>query len=221
VASRNESGYGSNVVVRSLGWNLVTAGLWGFSGLLCVVWAANTSELAARVVFAAIAAGCGLMVLRTIVAGAEAGPHGVLVRGFFRARLVPWPAIVEIGPSNRGGSSCLALRLASGEIVPARGCAAYSNKKLREYAEAISGARPAGLPAPERATAASPREPQSAGRRAVRQLWFLVGLPLLAVPLGVILIAAFSYWPGVALSIGGVAVAAMNYRRLKTHRSRN
>jgi hypothetical protein len=49
----------------------------------------------------------------------------------------------------------------------------------------------------------------------------LVGVPLLGVPLGVVFVAAFSYWPGIALSIGGVAVAAMNYRRLKAHRSRN
>jgi Flp pilus assembly protein TadB len=160
------------------------------------------------------------MVFRTIVAGAAAGPGGVVVRGFFRTRLVPWPAIVEIGPSNLGGSSCVALRLDSGEIVRVRGCAAYSARKLREYAEAMSGARPAGFPTLER-QAVSRRGAQSGVERAVRRRWFLVGLPLLAVPLGLVFVAAFSYWPGVALSIGGAAIATMNYRRLKSHRSRN
>jgi len=216
VGSRDRSEHESNVV-RSMGWNAVTAGVWGVAALLCLAWAANASGLAARIVLAALAAGCLWMVFRTVVAGAETGPDGVIVRGFFRTRLIPWTEIAEVGPSRRGGSSCVALRLRNGQLVQVRGCAAYSTTKLREFARAISGARPTGVPVREWQSVRVERT-SSGGARVVRQWWFLVGLPLLAVPLGIVFVAAFSYWPGVALSIGGAAVAAMNYRRVKTHR---
>jgi hypothetical protein len=46
----------------------------------------------------------------------------------------------------------------------------------------------------------------------------LIALPLSAVPLGLVLALAFSYWPGIALSIGGVGIAVLNDRTLKRRR---
>ena len=52
------------------------------------------------------------------------------------------------------------------------------------------------------------------GRLNQRQSLLIV-MPLLAVPLGLVLALGFSYWPGIALSAGGVGIAAFNYRLLK------
>ena len=51
-----------------------------------------------------------------------------------------------------------------------------------------------------------------------RRVWvLLVGLPLLAVALGIALVVFWSYYAALALLVG-VPLSAMNYRRLKAMR---
>jgi hypothetical protein len=48
-----------------------------------------------------------------------------------------------------------------------------------------------------------------------RRAWaLLVGLPLVAVALGIVLVAFWSYYPALVL-LSGLPLSAMNYRRLK------
>jgi hypothetical protein len=57
---------------------------------------------------------------------------------------------------------------------------------------------------------------KNSGRRHRQSL--LIAVPLSAVPIGLVLALGFSYWPGIALSIGGVGIAVLNYRALRRKR---
>jgi len=55
----------------------------------------------------------------------------------------------------------------------------------------------------------------------IQRQWLLIVLPLSAVPLGLVLALGFSVWPAIALSIGGVGIAMLNYRALKSRRAQS
>jgi Bacterial PH domain len=134
---------GGTLVVRSLGWMLLFAGLRLFAAFVLMATAVAPGlggGTAARVALGLASASILAIAVRTLLEAVYVEAGGVLVRNIFRSWRLRWDEIEDVAPRERSFSLWLTLR--GGRRIPVRGCGSYSRAQRERMASALRAARP-------------------------------------------------------------------------------
>jgi hypothetical protein len=122
---------GEPVVVRSLGWNLIFAGLRTFGAVVCLLAATSGAGGAAgEAGFGLLAAGTAVVAAMGLRTGAYVSQNEVAVRNAFRTHHLPWSEIEEVAPPPQRRRFRVSLATRGGKHVGLDGCWSPSRRQL-------------------------------------------------------------------------------------------